>query len=253
MDPERYSRQIMIFGEEGQKKLSKSKVLVIGAGGLGSPVIAYLAAAGVGELGIVDGDVVEISNLQRQVIHAGNVGKNKALSAEEFVERLNPDVRVVSYPYSLTPKNVTKIIDRYDVVVGCPDNFRLRYILNDACMLNSVPYVHGAVYSFEGEVMTITKPPCYRCYLPRAPEEHGRAIIGATAGVFGSLQAVEVIKLLTGYGEVLEGRVLRGDLYSMEFFEIEVSVRDDCPVCSGKLKGIFEENYVGRSEILRYE
>lgn len=250
---ERYKRQIEIFGVKGQEKLAKSRVLVIGAGGLGSPVIAYLAAAGVGRIGIMDGDFVEESNLQRQIIHAGNLKENKAESAARFVEKLNPDVVVDIYPYSLTPSNAVDVIKPYDVVVGCPDDFRTRYIANDASMLLGKPFVHAAVYGWEGEVSVFTGKPCYRCYLQKAPSEVGRAIIGATAGVFGSIQAAEVIKLITKSGEIIKGRMLRGDLASADFFSFEIPENPDCPVCSGRLKGIFEENYKGRYKIRRYE
>jgi adenylyltransferase/sulfurtransferase len=250
---DRYDRQIMIFGMEGQKKLQKAKVLVVGAGGLGSPVLTYLAAAGVGRLGVVDGDVVEESNLQRQIIHAGNVGERKAESAAKFLEKLNPDVVLDLYPYSITPQNALELIEPYDIVVGCPDSFRVRYILNDACMLLGKPFVHAAVYAWEGELSVFTGNPCYRCYLPSAPQEGGRAIIGATAGTFGALQAAEVIKLITGSGEVAKGRVLRGDLATMEFMSFTIPKKEDCPVCTGRLKGIFEENYNGRCEVKRLE
>ncbi len=227
-DYDRYVRQIQVFGEEGQEKLANARVLVVGAGGLGSPVIAYLAAAGVGRLGIVDGDIVEKSNLQRQIIHAGKIGENKAESAADFVEKVNPEVVVDVYPYNVNPKNVEKLVKPYDIVVGCPDNFEVRYILNDECLKEKKPFVHAAVYSMEGEVAVFSGSPCYRCYLPRAPETTGRAIVGVTAGVFGCLQAAEVIKLITGHGEVLLGKVLRGDLYSMNFFTFELKARKDC-------------------------
>lgn len=250
---ERYKRQIEVFGIVGQEKLMKAKVLVVGAGGLGSPVIAYLAAAGVGRIGIVDGDYVEESNLQRQIIHAGNLKENKAESAAKFVEKLNPHVVVDIYPYSINPKNAIDLIKPYDVVVGCPDDFKTRYIVNDACMLLGKPFVHAAVYGWEGELSVFTGKPCYRCYLPKAPTEIGRAIVGSTAGVFGSIQSAEVIKLITGSGEIMKGRIMRGDLASMDFFSFEISGNPECPVCSGRLRGIFEENYSGRCEIRRYE
>jgi len=252
-DFDRYIRQIEVFGKRGQEKLADASVLVVGAGGLGSAVIAYLAAAGIGRLGIADGDIVEKTNLQRQVIHAGNIGANKAESAAEFVEKLNPDVVVDIYPYSVTPDNVRKLVEPYDIVVGCPDNFKVRYMLNDASVQLSKPFVHAAVYAYEGEIGVFRGKPCYRCYIPRAPIEVGAAIVGATAGVFGSLQAIEVIKLVTGHGDVLEGRILRGDLYSMSFFDVVVPHSRNCPVCSGKLKGIFEENYTGSCEVVRFE
>ncbi|MEM4566650.1 MAG: HesA/MoeB/ThiF family protein [Archaeoglobaceae archaeon] len=252
-DLERYSRQIEILGVKGQEKLLSSSVLIVGAGGLGSAVIQYLAAAGVGRLGIVDGDIVEKSNLQRQTIHAGNIGINKAESACAFVEKLNPDVAVDVYPYQLTPKNVERIIKPYDIVVGCLDNFRVRFIINDASILFGKPFVHSAVYAFEGELSTFFGKPCYRCYLPRAQQPSRPPIISATPGVFGCMQAMEVIKLLTGYGEIAKGKIIRFDLSTMEFFEISLQGRKDCPVCGGKLKGIYEENYEGDCSIVRFE
>jgi adenylyltransferase/sulfurtransferase len=221
----------------------------VGAGGLGSAVIGYLAAAGVGKLGIVDGDVVEENNLQRQLIHAGNVGLNKAESAALFVEKLNPEVSVEIYPYHITPENARKLVARYDVIAGCPDNFETRYLLNDTCKLENKPFVHAAVYSYEGEVAVFTESPCYRCYIPRAGVSHSRAILGSTAGVFGSIQAGEVIKLVTGSEGVLKGEILRGDLSSMEFIRIKIERRVDCPLCSGKLKEIFPENYQDECEV----
>ncbi|MFN3383864.1 MAG: HesA/MoeB/ThiF family protein [Archaeoglobaceae archaeon] len=253
IDLERYSRQIDIFGVRGQEKLLNSSVLIVGAGGLGSAVIQYLAAAGVGRLGIVDGDVVEKSNLQRQTIHAGNIGVNKAESACAFVEKLNPDVKVDVYPYTLTPKNAERILKPYDVVVGCLDNFKTRFLINDTSVLLKRPFVHAAVYAFEGELSTFFGKPCYRCYLPRAQQPPRPPIIGATPGVFGCMQAMEVIKILTQHGEITKGKIIRFDLSTMEFFEISLSERKDCPVCSGKLKGIYEENYEGDCSILRFE
>ena len=210
----------MVFGEEGQKKLFDAEVLVVGAGGLGSAVIQYLAAAGVGTLGIVDGDVVEESNLQRQIIHAGNIGMNKAESAKLFVEKLNPDVHVKTYPFNITPENVLEIVKNYDVVISCPDNFKVRYLLNDACRIKGKPFIHAAIYGFEGEALTVIYTPCYRCLFPEAPEITVSAVIGSTAGVFGCIQASEVIKVITGYGDLLEGKLLRIDFSTMEFFEI---------------------------------
>ncbi len=253
MISERYERQLLVIGEKGQEKLANASVLVVGAGGLGSAAITYLAAAGVGRIGIVDGDIVEESNLQRQIIHGGRVGENKAESAAEFVESLNPDVVVDVYPYRLTPENALKIIEPYDVVVGCPDNFRTRYIISDACSLLRKPFVHAAVYAWEGELAVFSGSPCYRCYLPRAPDEHGRAIIGSTAGVFGCLQASEVIKIVTGCGNPLIGQVFRLDLKSFESLKFRIRADPECAVCNGELRGIFRENYEGRCEIRRLE
>ncbi|AEA47275.1 HesA/MoeB/ThiF family protein [Archaeoglobus veneficus] len=249
---DRYIRQISVIGYDGQKRLQKAKILVVGAGGLGSSVIAYLAAAGVGKLGIMDGDVVEEHNLQRQIIHGGNVGINKAESAKLFVERLNPDVEVEVYPFRITPSNVMDIVGDYDIVVSCPDNLTTRYVLNDACRLLGKPIVHAAIHGFEGEAMTVIGTPCYRCVFPRARSEEKPGVIGPVAGLFGCIQAVEAIKLVLGM-EVLSGRLLRADLRSMEFYEISISNNPECPVCSGRLKGIFEENYVNDCRVVRFE
>ncbi len=254
MDLRRYVRQIPVIGEEGQEKLMKAKVLVVGAGGLGSPVIAYLAAAGIGKLGIVDGDVVEEHNLQRQIIHAGNVGMNKAESAKKFVEKLNPDVEVAAYPFDIDPSNVLEIVKEYDVVVSCPDNFRTRLLLNDACKILGKPMVHAAILGFEGEATTIVDTPCYRCLYTTFPkvDKTAIAVVGVTAGFFGCIQASEAIKLILGM-DVLKGRMLRCDLRTMEFFEIEISTNPDCPVCSGKLRNIYPENYEDECEVVKLD
>ena len=254
IDVDRYSRQIMIpyFGEKAQKKLLKAKVVVIGAGGLGSPVIMYLAAAGVGRLTIVDFDTVEKSNLQRQVIHAARIGWNKAESAKKFVEELNPEVEVEAVKKQIEPENVVGIVKGHDVVVSCPDNFRTRFILNDACRILDIPMVHGAIYEFEGEAMTITSTPCYRCLYPAAPPSKLPGIIGATAGVVGSIQAVEALKIVTGIGGPIQG-LLRVDLQTMEFFNIEVKPNESCPICSGRLKKIYPENYSDSCRVVRFD
>ncbi len=255
MSLNRYIRQLPIIGEDGQKKLMKAKVLVVGAGGLGSPVIAYLAAAGVGKLGIVDGDVVEEHNLQRQIIHVGNVGMNKAESAKRFVEKLNPDVEVIAYPFNINPFNVLEIVKEYDVIVSCPDNFSTRLLLNDACKILGKPMVHAAIFGFEGEAMTIVDTPCYRCLYTTFPKIEGEiatATMGFTAGFFGCIQASEAIKLILGM-DVLKDRLLRIDLRTMEFFEVEVSTNPNCPVCNGKLKNIYPENYEGECRIVRLD
>jgi len=252
----RYIRQIMLseFGEDGQERLFKAKVLVVGAGGLGSAAITYLAAAGVGELGIVDGDIVEEHNLQRQTIHAGKVGMNKAESAKIFVEELNPDVEVVAYPFNITPDNVMELVKEYDVVVLCPDNLATRYLVNDACMLTGTPFVHSAIGDFEGEVMTVTQTPCYRCVFPEAPEQinHEVGVMGFTAGFFGCIQAAETIKLIAGL-RTLAGKYLRVNLLSMEFITVDLKRNPECPVCSGKLKRIYPENYDKSCRVVKFE
>ncbi len=250
----RYARQIIMpeIGVKGQLKLLESSVLVVGAGGLGSPAIQYLAGAGVGRIGVVDGDSVDISNLQRQTIHAGNLGMNKAESAKIFVEKLNPDVRVDVYPFNLTPENARDIIRKYDVVLDCTDNFVARFLINDACVIEEVPFVHAAVLRFEGEIMTIIpkETACYRCVFKHAPppgtvptcQEAG--VIGATVGVLGTLQAIEAIKVITGIGETLANRMLHVDLLTMDFTELRLRKDPECPVCSGRVKEIIPEKYV---------
>ncbi len=250
----RYARQIIMpeIGVKGQLKLLESSVLVVGAGGLGSPAIQYLAGAGVGRIGIVDGDEVDISNLQRQTIHAGNLGMNKAESAKTFVEKLNPDVKVDVYPFNLTPENAREIIRKYDVVLDCTDNFVARFLINDACVIEEVSFVHAAVLRFEGELMTIVpkESACYRCVFKHAPppgtvptcQEAG--VVGATVGVLGTLQAIEAIKLLLGIGEPLVNRMLHVDLLTMDFTELKLRKDPECPVCSGRVKEIIPEKYV---------
>ena len=257
MTMDRYIRQIMVpeFGEKGQEALLKAKVLIVGAGAIGSAAILYLAAAGVGKLGIIDGDVVEEHNLQRQIIHAGKVGMNKAESAKLFAEELNPDIEVIAYPFNVTPNNVMELIKEYDIIVLCPDNLATRYLVNDACVLTGTPFVHSAIGGFEGEVMTVTKPPCYRCVFPEAPEQIDQepiGVMGFTAGFFGCILAAETIKLITGL-RTLAGKYLRVDLLSMEFITVNIRPNPECPVCSGKLKGIYPENYDKSCKIVRFE
>jgi molybdopterin/thiamine biosynthesis adenylyltransferase len=248
----RYARQLIMpeIGGKGQVKLLKSKAIVVGAGGLGSAAIQYLAGAGVGKIGIVDGDSVDITNLQRQTIHAGNLGMNKAESAAKFVKTLNPDVEVEVYPENVNVNNVRDIIREYDVVVDCTDNFPSRFLLNDACVMEKIPLVHSAVLRFIGEIMTIVPDSaCYRCVFPEAPppgsvpscQEAG--IAGVATGIFGVMQATEAIKLILGL-EILENKMLYADLLTMEFDLIDIRKDRNCPVCSGKVKDLQEESYV---------
>ena len=248
----RYARQLIMpeIGGSGQLKLLESSVIVIGAGGLGSSAIQYLAGAGVGRIGIVDGDLVDITNLQRQTIHAGNLGMNKAESAASFVRKLNEDVEVKVYPVKMTVENVRDIIRGYDVVLDCTDNFPSRYLINDACILEGIPLVHSAVLRFIGEIMTILPDSaCYRCVFPEAPppgvipscQEAG--IAGVTTGVFGVFQATEAIKLILGLG-VLENKMLYADLLTMDFDLIDIRKDENCPACGGKLKDLREVSYV---------
>ncbi len=240
---ERYSRHVLIpeVGEEGQLRLLDSKVLLIGAGGLGSPAALYLAAAGVGTLGVIDADVVDTSNLQRQILHTvDRLGQPKVDSAEVAIKGLNPDVNVVKYTERLTSENVLDVITGYDVIVDGTDNFPTRYLLNDASLVAGIPVVHGSIYQFEGSV-TVYKPhdgPCYRCQFPEppppelAPSCAEGGVLGVLPGVVGTLQATEAVKLLLGIGEPLVGRQLRYDALSMEFVELRMHRDPDCPVCS---------------------
>ena len=240
---ERYSRHVLIpeVGEQGQLRLLDSKVLLIGAGGLGSPAGLYLAAAGVGTLGIIDADVVDASNLQRQILHTvDRIGTPKVDSAEATIRALNPDVTVVKYATRLTSENVLDVITGYDVIVDGTDNFPTRYLLNDASLVAGIPVVHGSIYQFEGSV-TVYKPhdgPCYRCQYPEppppelAPSCAEGGVLGVLPGVIGTLQATEAVKLLLGVGDPLVGRQLRYDALAMEFVELRMRRDPDCPVCS---------------------
>jgi molybdopterin/thiamine biosynthesis adenylyltransferase/rhodanese-related sulfurtransferase len=239
----RYSRHLLIpeVGEEGQLKLLDSRVLLIGAGGLGSPSSMYLAAAGVGKLGIVDADVVDASNLQRQVIHATDrLGEPKVASARRTLEGLNPDVEVVTYEERLTSENVDRILgDGWDVIVDGADNFPTRYLLNDASVWHGIPVVHGSIYRFEGQV-TVFKPgdgPCYRCLFPTppppelAPSCAEGGVLGVLPGIIGSLQANEALKLVLGVGDPLVGRLLLFDALDTSFTEVALRRDPACPVC----------------------
>lgn len=240
---DRYSRHIFLdgVGSEGQAALLDASVLVLGAGGLGSPIIQYLAAAGVGRLGIVDDDVVERSNLQRQVIHRDNdLGRSKVESAAEFVDGLNPDVTVDPHPVRVSVDNVNELIADYDFVVDGTDNFETRYLVNDACTLAGQPFSHGAIFRFEGQVTTFTgreDAPCYRCIFPEAPPEGlvpdcaTAGVLGVLPGTVGCIQATEVVKAIMGVGALLDGELLLYDALSMDFDSVEVAKQPDCPVC----------------------
>jgi molybdopterin/thiamine biosynthesis adenylyltransferase/rhodanese-related sulfurtransferase len=239
----RYSRHLLIpeVGEEGQLKLLDAKVLLIGAGGLGSPASLYLAAAGVGRLGIVDADVVDESNLQRQIVHSTErLGEAKVESAKRTIEALNPDVQVIPYKERLTSENVERILaDGWDVIVDGADNFPTRYLVNDASVWHGIPVVHGSIYRFEGQV-TVFNPgagPCYRCLFPvppppeLAPSCAEGGVLGVLPGVIGSLQANEALKLALGIGEPLVGRLLLFDALAAEFSEVKLRRDPECPVC----------------------
>ncbi|MFA4844622.1 MAG: molybdopterin-synthase adenylyltransferase MoeB [Candidatus Margulisiibacteriota bacterium] len=242
---ERYSRQILLpnVGGKGQEKLLAGKVLVIGAGGLGSPVAAYLAGAGVGTIGIVDSDTVELNNLHRQILYSSQeVGKKKALAAQERLEKVNPDVKVVPHVLRLTSENILEVIKDYDVIVDGSDNFPTRYLVNDACVLAKKTLVHGAFFRFEGQAMVI-KPgegPCYRCLFAEPPppgavpscQEAG--VLGALAGVIGLIQATETLKLILGIGQPLVGRLIIFNSLEMSFRQVKVPRDKNCPICGEK-------------------
>jgi molybdopterin/thiamine biosynthesis adenylyltransferase/rhodanese-related sulfurtransferase len=251
---ERYSRHILLpeVGEIGQAKLLQSKVLLLGAGGLGSPALMYLAAAGVGTLGVVDADVVDASNLQRQVVHAtSRVGSPKVESAAKFVGDLNPDVKVVAYQERLTSANVERIFSNYQVVIDGTDNFPTRYLVNDASVWMGKPVVHGSIFRFDGQVTTflpetaatklgVAAGPCYRCLYPEPPPPHlapscqEAGVLGILCGIIGTVQATEAIKLLLGKGTTLVGRLLTYDSLKMRFRELRLRRAPDCPVCGPK-------------------
>jgi molybdopterin/thiamine biosynthesis adenylyltransferase/rhodanese-related sulfurtransferase len=239
----RYSRHLLIpeVGEEGQRRLLDSRILLIGAGGLGSPASLYLAAAGVGTLGIVDDDTVDATNLQRQIVHATDrLGEPKAESAKRTIEALNPDVAVRVYRERLTSENADRILgEGWDVIVDGADNFPTRYLLNDASVWHGIPVVHGSIFRFEGQV-TVFKPgegPCYRCLFPQppppelAPSCAEGGVLGVLPGIVGSLQANEALKLALGIGDPLVGRLLLFDALAPSFTEVTLRRDPDCPVC----------------------
>ena len=239
---DRYSRHIILpeVGGKGQKKLLESKVFLVGAGGLGSPAAFYLAAAGIGKIGIADNDNVDFSNLQRQILHSTkDVGSPKAQSAKETIEDLNPDVEVVSYTDRLNSENIIDIIKDYDVILDGSDNFPTRYLVNDACVMLGKPLSHGAIFRFDGQATTIIpgEGPCYRCLYETPPppdlvpscQEAG--VLGVIAGIIGVIQATEVIKLILGKGELLNGKLLLYDSLGMNFKKLNIRRNPDCPIC----------------------
>lgn len=244
---ERYRRHLIIpeVGEAGQEKLLKARVLLLGAGGLGSPAALYLAAAGVGTLGIVDMDVVDLSNLQRQIIHTRErQGQPKTESARAAIEALNPDVKVVPFSERLTSKNVLRILEGFDMVLDGGDNFPTRYLLNDACVLTRKPNIHGSIFRFEGQATTFVpgKGPCYRCLYPAppppelAPSCAEAGVLGVLPGIVGLMQANEALKLILGKGEPLIGRLLTFDALSTRFQELKLRRDPKCPVCADGAK-----------------
>ncbi len=238
----RYHRHLIMpqVGARGQKKLLNARVLLIGAGGLGSPAALYLAAAGVGTLGIIDFDTVDLSNLQRQIIHRTDaVGMLKVDSAAETIRGINPDVNVVKYPVALTSENAFEILDGFDIIVDGTDNFPVRYLVNDAAVMTGKTVVHGSIFQFDGQV-TVFKPgagPCYRCLFPAPPPPGAvpncaeAGVLGVLPGIVGCIQAVETMKLILGEGEPLIGRLLIFDALAMEFSEVKLRRDPNCPVC----------------------
>lgn len=240
---ERYSRHIILkeIGVKGQKKLLGAKVLIIGAGGLGAPAAMYLAAAGVGTIGIVDADEVDLSNLQRQIIHAtDDVGKPKVQSAKETMNKMNPDVTVNAYHEFVTSENILELIRDYDFIIDGTDNFPAKFLINDACVMAKKPFSHAGIIRFKGQLMTYVpgEGPCYRCVFKNPPPKDAvptckqAGVVGAMGGVIGSLQAMEAIKYITGVGELLTGSLLTFDAIKMNFHKIKLpKVGDGCAIC----------------------
>ncbi len=239
---ERYSRHIILkeVGAKGQKKLLQSSVLIIGAGGLGAPAALYLAAAGVGHIGIVDADEVDLSNLQRQVIHAtADIGKAKVKSAKESMEAINPDVKVSTYRMFVDSTNIRELIREYDFVIDGTDNFPAKFLINDACVLEKKPFSHAGIIRFQGQLMTYVpnEGPCYRCVFKNPPPKDAvptckqAGVIGAMAGTIGTLQAMEAIKYIIGKGDLLTGKLLTYDALKMDFRKIPLKKSCNCAVC----------------------
>lgn len=244
---QRYNRHIILpeVGLEGQRRISKARVFIVGAGGLGSPVGYYLAAAGVGDLAIIDSDIVELSNLQRQIAHSvKTLGKPKVESAKAQFESLNPNVNIFAIKKRLTKDNILNFIRDYDIVTDCSDNFPTRFLVNDACVMAKKTLVTGAIFRFEGQLTVVIpgKGPCYRCLFEEppppgalpSPQEVG--LLGVIPGVIGTLQAAEVLKLIIGRGEVLSGELLIYDALKSTFRKVKIPKNPECPVCSNTPK-----------------
>ena len=240
---ERYSRNILLdsVGVEGQKKLMQAKVLIIGIGGLGSPAAMYCAAAGVGTIGIVDSDVVELSNLQRQIIHfTGDTGSPKVVSAREKMEAINPDIIVKPIQESVHAANIGSIVDGYDFVIEGTDNFPTKFLINDACVMKSIPFSHGGILGFSGQTMTVLpkKSACYRCVFHKTPPKNmipsctEAGVLGVVAGMLGTMQAAEALKCITGAGELLADQLLTFDALTMHFRKVRLRKNPKCAVCS---------------------
>lgn len=239
---ERYARHLILegVGSKGQEKLLGGSVLVIGAGGLGSPALLYLAAAGVGRVGIVDSDAVELSNLQRQILHSTRkIGQLKVASAAAVLQPLNPDVQLTTCPFRVTADNIDALIKEYDFVIDATDNFESKFLINDACVRERKAFSHGGILRYNGQTMTVLpgNSPCYRCIFPEALEGEDAlacskaGVLGVLPGIIGTLQATEAIKYLTGIGELLTGRLLTYDSAALKFREVPIRRNPICPVC----------------------
>jgi adenylyltransferase/sulfurtransferase len=237
-DKTRYDRQMMIedWGEAGQSKLKSSTVFVAGAGGLGSPLSIYLAVAGVGEIRICDADRLELSNLNRQILHNDSrIGELKAVSAEQTLRELNPTIKIVTYSDYLDENNVDGIVGQPDVIVDCLDNFETRYVLNAYCIQHRIPLVHGGIWGMAGQLTFIQPPetPCLKCLFPEPPPKTVFPVVGVTPGLTGCIQAMEVLKYLTGVGTTLKGTLLLIDWEEMTFTSLSVERSPACPECRG--------------------
>ncbi len=246
----RYNRHILLkeFGTEGQAKIAKARVLVIGSGGLGSPTLLYLAAAGVGTIGIADGDRLDVSNLQRQVIHSTpDIGRLKVESAGDRINALNPDVKLKLIRGEIKAHNILSTVADYDFVIDGTDNFSSKFLINDACVISGKPFVHSGVLRFHGQITTIVPPSsaCYRCIFIEAPGEGAIpscskvGVLGTVPGIMGTMQATECIKYILGKGDLLTNRLLVFDAFSLSFNEVKINKNPNCPVC-GKDPSITE-------------
>ena len=233
---DRYKRQMMLFGEEGQERLKKAHIFIAGAGGLGSPVSIYLAVAGVGTITIVDMDVVDQTNLNRQILHFDrDIGKKKTASAEEKLQALNPDIKINAIDVRIEESNAVKLIGKADGIVDAMDNYPTRYLLNDVAIAKEIPFFHGGIRGFYGQVTTIIpgKTPCLKCIFPKAPPKEVFPVVGVTPGIIGTIQANEVIKYLLGSGELLTNRLFIWDGMQAHAEEICVERNPMCEACSG--------------------
>ena len=253
---ERYSRHIILedVGPEGQEAIMNGKVLIIGAGGLGSPAALYLAAAGVGTIGLIDGDTVDLTNLQRQIIHTTpDLNKAKVISAREKIEVLNPDVNSVIYQKRITSENINEIIKDYDFIIDGTDNFPTKFLINDACVFAMKPYSHGGILRFNGQTMTFTPGnTCYRCFFQSPPPPDAvpscsqAGVLGSIAGILGTIQATEALKYLIGKGDLLTNRMLIFDALDMNFETMVIKRNMDCPICGENpiIKELLDEEQI---------